>query len=304
MTIEDNNGQSIELTRGQDEWTLPARAGYPVDEAKLDRILGKLLGLESVYVVSQNAEHHVELEVAADKFQRKVTLDDGSGKRVLLIGGAGSGGYTHLRLDSDPKVYAVDDLKAWELGTRVSDWARRVVLEVEPERIARVEIAKKDKTMILSRANLAEWKLNGEPADANEAKQLVNKIKKIELSDVVGALSDPAIRKKVDQGKDAITVTLSLAQDHLPGTTAVPDAPPPVESPVEPATEGDGQDKTVAKKAVEPVLSERHVLHLAADPDKNNVIYAYLEGGEHVVQLDRWRVAKLLDAEPEKLKVK
>ncbi len=280
LVIEDKDGKSIKLARDKNGWSLPGRAGFPADAGKVDRILGKLLGMESVYVVSRGTSHHVELEVAADKFQRKVTLEGPKNKKLLIIGKAGSDGYSNVRLDPGPEIYAVDDLKAWELGTRVSDWVKRDYFNVEKKRLAGLEIRRGENNIVLERDNLAEWKVNGQPADKKEADGLADKAVKIEVSDVVGLLSDVVSKNKVDQGKTPLTLVLSLATEQLPATAPA------------------GEEK---KEAAPPEINERHVIHLALDPDKDTNVYCYSDDSKFVVKLDKWRVKKFFEINPDKL---
>jgi len=129
ITIADNDGKKVILAPRGDKWVLPERADHPADTKKVDRVLGQLLGLESVYLVSRSPAHHNEFEVAAHKFRRRVTLEGKEGlQKQIFVGKSGSSGFTNVRLASGPEVYAVEDLKYWELGTRVADWAQKKVV--------------------------------------------------------------------------------------------------------------------------------------------------------------------------------
>ncbi|HUU01797.1 MAG TPA: DUF4340 domain-containing protein [Myxococcota bacterium] len=282
LTIEDKDGKSIKLAHGKSGWSLPEHSGFPADAAKVDRILGKLLGMESVYVVSSGTSHHVDLEVASDKFRSMVTLEGPKSKKLLIIGKTGSDGYTNVRLDTGPGVYAIEDLKAWELGTRIGDWVKREYLDVEKKRLAKLEIHRGETNIVLERNSLAGWNINGQPADKKEADGLVDKAVKIEVSDVVGLLSDVASKNKVDQGKTPLTLVLSLATEQLPATAPA------------------GEEAKEAAPQV-PEINERQVIHLALDPDKDTNVYCYSDDSKFVVRLDKWRVKRFFEINPDKL---
>ncbi len=282
LVVEDKDGKSIKLTHDKNGWSLPDKSGFPADAAKVDRILGKLLGMESVYVVSSGTSHYVDLEVAADNFRRKVTLEGPKSKKLLIIGKAGSDGYTNVRVDPGPEVYAVEDLKAWELGTRASDWVKRDYIDLDKKRLAKLEIHGGEADIVLERKNLAEWSMNGKPVDKKKADDLVDKAVKIEVSDVVGLVSDGASKNKVDKGKTPLTLVLSLAAEQLPDKAAAPA----------------GEEK---KESAPPEINERHVIHLAIDPDKDTNVYCYSDDSKFVVKVDKWRVKKFFDTTPDKL---
>lgn len=305
LTIEDKDGKSIKLAHAENGWNLPGRFGFPADSAKVDRIVGKLLGLESVYVVSRDASHNVDLEVGADNYRRKVTLEGPKSKKLLIIGKTGSDGYTNVRVDPEKKVYAIDGLKAWEMGTRVSDWVERDYLKVEKKRLARLEIKRGDTDIVIERNNLAEWKMNGQPANKKEADGLADKAVKIEVSDVVGLVSDAANKNKVDQGKTPVTVLLSLAAEELPENAAAAKSQPAKDEAKpagkEEAKKEEGEAGQPKAESAAPEINERHVLHIAMDPNKDTNVYCYSGDSKFVIKLDKWRVKKFFEETPEKL---
>jgi len=309
ISMASGKDEEVTLARGERGWKLPEKADYPVDEEKLNRVLGKLLGLESSYVVSTGTEHHVELEVSPEKFQRRIVINGPAGERKLFIGSTGSGGFTNVRLGSQSKVYAVDDLKVWELGSRSTDWAKREVLELAPERVARLEIKRGDVDIRLERDYLDEWRIDGKPASKSEADAILKKATKIQLSDVVGRASDPDVKEKLSSGKEHITVTLALAAEPLPATKAdsgtkeggqAPETTPAGEE-LPAGEEGKGPAEEEKAPAPATEISDTFVVHLIQHSEKENVFYCYLENGSHVVKVDRWRVKKIVEAEAEKL---
>ncbi len=295
LRIEKEDGTGVNLARKDGKWVLPDQAGYLADDLKVDRLLGTLLGMESSYVVSTGTDHHVELKVAADQFERKVTIETANEKKLVLVGKAGSGGFTYLRLDPAPEVYAVDDIKTWELGTRVADWARKDYVVVDRTRLARLEIKTKGQSLVLSRTALDAWQVNGQPAKADAIKPLIDKAVKIDLSDIAGLLSDSQLKYKVDQSADAVLVSLALTKDPLPAT-APPPSPPAAEG-----TEGTAPQAAPAEAPAAPEIVETKVLHFAQDPEKSSAYLLYAEDATHVVLVDQWRIKPLLEAEAAKL---
>lgn len=293
VLVEEAENRSLELVRKEGEWKLPGKSDFPADGKKLERVLGQLLGLESVYLVSRDPAYHYEYEVAADKFRRRITLEGGGQKKVLLIGKSGGTGFTQVRVDEHPEVWAVEDLKYWEFGTQVSDWAQKEVVDEDVKRLAKLEIQKGSETYLLERTDLSSWKLGEKPAQKSEADNLATKVVKVELADVAGLASDQALQNKMAAGKEWVAVKLHLATDPL---AEAPQPQPPAAAP-----DGGSQSPTPpAPPSINQVLSFR----LVKDPEKDSQAYLTKEGWPYVAKVDMWRVRPLFDLNREKLESK
>ncbi len=287
VTIQDSDNQTVVLSEEDGEWRLESHHGYPADPEKVSKLLGDLLGLQSSVVVSQGTEHHVDLEVADDKFQRKVTVTTPGGEKTILLGTSGRGGRVHVRVPDQPTVYAAEGVRVFQLGTRVSDWARKTYLEVEKDRVVSLEIRKGKEAIHLARTTRDEWMLGETPAKKSEADKLLNKAAKIDLTGVLGKSAQKS--SQVESGQNPVVVTLALAQEPLKpkSEAASPDA---------------GTDAGAAgDEILAPAVVERKVLHLCDHPEKSTAALAYLEGSDYAVEVDRWRIEDLLKADPKKL---
>ena len=295
ITIADNDGKKVILAHRGDKWVLPERADHPADTKKVDRVLGQLLGLESVYLVSRSPAHHNEFEVAAHKFRRRVTLEGKEGlQKQIFVGKSGSSGFTNVRLASGPEVYAVEDLKYWELGTRVADWAQKKVVDEDSKRVARLDIAKGGQHYLLERTTLAGWQLAGQPVKKSEGDVLASKAVQLDMSDILGLRDDAEVKKKLAAGKDEITITVSLAADPLPAKPQEQSAPP--------GGGGQSQEQAADKQQpAAPTINQTIVLHLWRHPEKNNVLYLVRDDSQYAYQVDKWRVSKFLDFDPDKV---
>lgn len=294
ITIADNDGKKVTVARQGDKWVLPERANHPADSKKVDRILGQLLGLESVYLVSRSPAHHHEFEVAADKFRRQVTLEGKAGlTRQIFVGKAGSSGFTNVRLASGPEIYAVEDLKYWELGTRIADWAQKKVVDEDSKRVAKLEITKGDKHYLLERNTQDQWRMDGQPVKKVEANTLAGKAVQLDMSDILGLRDDAEVKKKLAAGKDEMTVTVSLASDPLPAKTKEQSVP----------GQGGEQQPEPGKEQqpAAPIINQTIVLHLWKHPEKDNILYLVREDSQYAYQVDKWRVSKFIDFDPDKI---
>jgi hypothetical protein len=263
LTLEGEDGARLELTREGEGWVLPGQAGYPADRERIERLLGQLLDLRPRLVVAHGAGHQADLEVAPDRFRRKLTLQAGDRRQELYVGGR-KAGYTQVRLGQESETYGVDALDEWQLPTAPMDWLDKGALSVPRERLVRLEVTRGAQSVRLERAGAGGWRLGEAPVPARKAEQLVDQAVRLEPVDVLGRLEDPAVRARVDQGKDAVVIRLGLA-------------------------------------SAGEAAAEEKVLHVAAHPDKATQALVYQEGARFAVVVDRWRLERLLDLEPGEL---
>ncbi|MBN2497268.1 MAG: DUF4340 domain-containing protein [Deltaproteobacteria bacterium] len=313
IAIAMSDKAALRLERGEKGWVLAEQAGFPADSGKVDKLLTTLLGLQSSHVVSRGAEHYTELEVAEDKYRRKLTVKAGTDERVVFVGKRG-GGFTPARLAGADAVLAIDELDEWDLGTRIQDWIAEDYFKVPAERVAAIEIRKGESALRLERAHLSEWQLQAEKVEAAKVRPILDAAVALKAIDVVGKLEDAEARGKVDKAAEPVTVTLELAE--YPLEDAVPEPEPLGQSSPDAgmadagaaAAGGDADGGPVAgdagpPKPRMPPIVERKVIHLAVEKaGAASDVYGYVEGETHVVELDHWRMQKLLEASADKIR--
>lgn len=283
LVIEQDK-DSVEIARRDGKWVIANAQDYPADAEKVQKKLGELVALQSSHIVAKGKEHHAKLEVAPDKFRRKVTLETGTAKQVLWIGGR-SAGFTNFRIGDADLVRAVDEFNEWDLAARPRDWLDKKYLPFEPQKIAVVELKRAEDVIKVERVAQDAWTINGKPIDRAKADALLDQIAKIEPSGVIGKVSDPAVQKMFDAGQEPMTVTLAIAADPLPATAqpTPPSAPP---------AEGQPPTPPPAPPA-RPQVKDIKVVHIVKDPEKTNLVRVYAEDGAYAIEVDSWRIEKL-----------
>ncbi|RME20781.1 MAG: DUF4340 domain-containing protein [Deltaproteobacteria bacterium] len=301
VTIKEEGDKKIVLARKGEDWILPEKYDFPVDSDKIDRVLGQLLGLESVYLVSKNDTHHRKFEVAPAKFRRKVTLEGDGIVKTLFVGNTGATGYTHVRLSDQNEVWAVDDLKYWELGTRVSDWARRKIVDEDEKRVASLVIKKGGKAYRLERTNLSSWTLDGKKAKKAEGDTLARKSVKIELSDILGPKDSDEVKKKLDSGKEPVEIEVALAAEQLPETEAKKEGESgQTKDDSKDEGTGSGEESSEKKESSAPEINQKLSIRIWKNPDKSSAAYLVSSNSKYAFEVDMWRVRKFFDFDPEK----
>lgn len=315
--IEDGEGRSATLVRAEDGWVLEEQAGYPADTQRVEQLLGTLLGLESSYIVSRSGAHRVALEVAPDEFRRKVEIDAAGERRVLLVGDTARTGLVHVSLADQTTIYAVDELTPWKLPTGVRDWARKEYLDIDAHDVLGVQIERGGQESRLVRTGAEGWRMEpaGEQAlDPAKVDDLLDNLLDAAPTGVRGRWSEAQVREAVADHPDRVRLVLELRETAAgaekasagldggrPGGDGLPPVPPPAPIATGSADAGVPVDGGVSGPHPGEATTETRAVILAPHPDKDTAALLYAEGAEHVIEVDRWRVAKLLSFEPSTL---
>lgn len=131
LTIEDGQGQSIELARREGAWVLPRAGDYPVLPDKVDPLLLKIAGLKADRLVTETAGSHRRLQVAADEFNRRISFELADGTaQVLFLGSSPSFQATHVRASSQDRVYLTSDISDQGAAVAATNWVERIYFSV------------------------------------------------------------------------------------------------------------------------------------------------------------------------------
>lgn len=158
----DKKKEGVVLARQGETWVVSSAGDYPVDGQKVDDLLGKLASLKAGPPVATKAAHHRALEVHAERFQRKVTLEFEGGKKLVFYLGSSPGlKKVHVRLDGKDAVVAAQPLSAWDVSGSVSGWIDTKYFSVDRERIATFVLQNAKGTLAIKR-DAGKWVLEGE----------------------------------------------------------------------------------------------------------------------------------------------
>ncbi len=225
MTITDDQGVSTRLVRQGDGWIAPDAANYPADAAKISPALEKLVAMKAGQPVATTAASHAQLQVADNKFLRKVDLAKADGSTVTLyLGSAAGGGQSvHTRLGGKNEVYLTQGPATWETNADLLSWINPVYLSVNAADVTTLRLKNKNGEFTLTKDAQGQWQLaglaGGETLDANKAAGLVNAATSIRMTAPLGKTEDPAwglqqpsavITLQVKTGDQVKPVTLTI----------------------------------------------------------------------------------------------
>lgn len=220
---DDPNGPpqtSVTLTKEGATWGIGSADNFPADQDKVTEFLEKLTKLKSRGAVLTRAVNHKKVEVADDRYQRKITLVHDGKEETFFLGSSPSFKTVHLRKAGGDDVVQVTDLTAWEAGARAWDWVDRTYLKIPEKDVYGVRIQNKSGTIELSRSAEGEWIAQGVTGALKKSAvdDLVRKASTMNLEEPVGKTEKP------EQGFDAplATVTLTTGTSSISGK--MPDA--------------------------------------------------------------------------------
>ena len=123
LAITDGDGKRVALAKDGQQWVLPEADAFPADGDKVAPLLRKIEQLRTGRLVTVTEGSHARLQVAEQKFNRKmqITWSDGA-QNTLLLGSTAGAGATHFRLLEESEVYLTADLTPWEANTAASNY--------------------------------------------------------------------------------------------------------------------------------------------------------------------------------------
>jgi Domain of unknown function (DUF4340) len=173
------------------QWVVTA-SGFPVDTARINKLLKNIFSLQDKEIVSHNPERYAEYGL--DSIEAKhVILKNTSGKVIadVIIGKTSGSDYssTYWRWANKPDVYRTPGNFSWEIVTKEDDWKERKLAHVKATEVRTIETTWHDSLGFafhykLEATSDSTWKML-EPEDSSR----VNKAMVSEMTNRFTALS-------------------------------------------------------------------------------------------------------------------
>lgn len=197
LAITDEQGSVTHLAKQGDSWIAPEAGAYPADAAKITPVLDKLLALETGRLIAQTPQSHAQLQVADDKFARKIELTKADGATQTLFLGSPAGGQSvHARLGGQNEVYLGSGLATWEVDASLLSWINPVYLSLNASDVAGLTLRNQNGEFILTKDAQAAWQMegleSGEKLDQAKVTTLINALASIRMTEPLGKTEDPA----------------------------------------------------------------------------------------------------------------
>ena len=195
LRIESGDGtESVTLVRRSDTWRIADLADLPVQGSKVEQFLGELAALKRPLPIAISEEARERFRVADDTFERRLTLEGGSGPIAsLLIGDSPGFKRVFARIPEEPGVYELR-LALSDVSARGDDWIDVGLLRLEGEQINRIAAS----DWILSKDDTGVWTVAGDdrPVDQEAVSALMLRLANLGYRGVLGVAEDPAYNQQ------------------------------------------------------------------------------------------------------------
>lgn len=225
LEIADGEQHRVELAREGGQWVLASGGGYPVTQSKVTELIGKLAALTAAEPVSTQPQHQYALEVAADKFTRRVTVTPstpGAKATTFFLGTSPGVKKAHFRFATEAQTYAASELSSWDVGSQPSDWIAPEYFKVERKDVVALTLVNANGKVEVRKGADGKWTLvdlaKGETVNESEIESLLGSATTINVDQPVGKHVEPAF------GLDPPKALLTLV-------TETPAAPTPTPTP-------------------------------------------------------------------------
>lgn len=199
----------VQLARKGESWVVPGADDFPADAAKVDEVIGKLVGATRRDPVATSAASHNALSVGEATYDKKVTLTVGGETRTLYVGSA-KGQSVHARFDGEDTVYLARGVSAWGLADGIDTYIDTSYVDVaEPTRI---EVQNAQATITLDKDDTGAWRVAELRPDAKVDESRVRSF--VGAARVLRAVEPVGKTAKPEYGLDdpEATVTLSAGE--------------------------------------------------------------------------------------------
>jgi hypothetical protein len=217
LTIKDVDGKEIEIRKSDaGAWVLPNSGDYPVQEDKVTGLLDKLVVITTDRLVTRTADSHKRLQVAADDFVRRITVETAAGEeRVLYLGSSPSYGAIHVRAEGENQTFLTNEVSSWELNTADASWIDTGYVSVPSEDLVAVTLQNPNGQWSFEKDAEGNWTMvnppEGETLNTNNVTSVVNQARQINMVRPLGQAADPSYGLDQPTG----TVTLRTADQTI-----------------------------------------------------------------------------------------
>ena len=204
LVLEDGEGKRLLLKKDKEQWQLPELGSFPADSARVQGLVDQLAGLQRGWPEGTTTEAATRFKVAADRFERKLTLRrQGADLGVVYFGSSPGLRKIYLRADKDPEIGTLN-LTPHELELGLDAWIDTQVLALKSQQLVRVEMP--ELRLERGEGGLQPTDLSATEEVVKERRDdLVRQLTGLTISSVLGGeakaeygLDNPALRYSVE----------------------------------------------------------------------------------------------------------
>lgn len=122
----DNGDDTVNLKKQDKTWQIDGDVLLPVDSARLNTLIGSLVNLKAGLPVARSINAREQLQVADNRYQRKLVVNNDA-TNTLLLGTSPGLRKAHLRREGDNRIYSAP-LPVSDTPASVDQWLDKSLL--------------------------------------------------------------------------------------------------------------------------------------------------------------------------------
>jgi Domain of unknown function (DUF4340) len=176
LEIKSKGAEPVSLKKTEaGTWVITEPKSYPADQDAVTGVLASLSALNADRVVEEKAADRKQYGLDQPAVELDIT-QKGRGTQQLLIGDdTPAGGDAYAALASDPKIFTIASYNKGSLNKGLSDLRDKTLISLNPDKVSRVELLEKGRTIEFDRTKDG-WQIlkpSSAAADSDALNELV-----------------------------------------------------------------------------------------------------------------------------------
>lgn len=166
LSIEDNDGNRVELAKKDGNWVLPNSADFQAKQETVSEFLDKLVNINTSRLVTRTDASHKRLQVSVDDFVRRIKIGTSAGEtKTLYMGSSPSYGAAHIRLEGKNETYLTSEISSWEANATVSSWIDTAYVTLDKDNVTGITLKNANGDLVFNKDSEGNWMMEGLGAD-------------------------------------------------------------------------------------------------------------------------------------------
>ena len=193
VDLEKKDEKAIVLTKAESgKWQITAPQLFGADQPAVSGIVATLSSLKSERLVEDRAADLKQYGLDQPALRLDITEKDNKTQKLLIGDDTPTGGAVYAMLAGDPRVFTMATYAKTSLDKSLADLRDKRLLTVNPDKISRIELIRRNQTIEFGR-NKDEWQiLKPKPLRADS----------LQVSELAGKLTDARMDLSSSDTKD------------------------------------------------------------------------------------------------------
>ena len=179
LDLKKSGTQPIDLTKTDaGKWKITAPQPFGADQSVVSEMLSTLSSLNSERLVENKAANLRQYGLDEPMLQVDIAEKDNKTQKLLIGDDTPTGSASYAMLAGDPRVFTVGSYAKTSVDKSLNDLRDKRLLAVDPDKISRVEILRKNQDIEFGRGK-DEWQILKPKvlrADSDQVSELVRKL--------------------------------------------------------------------------------------------------------------------------------